>query len=91
MRARVSRCRGRILRLVIGTSGRLTVIGVSLGVVVAAVPARWIEQLLFRQSARDPVAYLSVVAVMLAVAVVASAVPAWRAASADPASALRND
>ena len=83
--------RGRILRLVIGASGRLMLIGVSLGVVVAALSARWIEPLLFRQPARDPVAYLSVVAVMLLVAVVASAMPAWRASSADPASALRSD
>jgi len=45
--------------------------------------------LLFRQSARDPAVYALVGAVLLAVAVLASSLPALRATRADPNTVLR--
>jgi predicted permease len=89
VRVALGASRGRILRLVIGSSSRLMLAGVALGVMIAALSGRWIEPLLFRQAAVDPAAYAAVGALMLVVAVVASAVPAWKASSADPAGALR--
>jgi ABC-type antimicrobial peptide transport system permease subunit len=83
--------RARILRLVIGGSGRLMLVGVALGVATAALAGRWIEPLLFKQPAIDPVAYAGVAAAMLLVAVLASLVPAWRASAADPAASLRSE
>ena len=61
----------------------------ALGTVLAIVASKWIEPLLFQQSARDPVVYTLVGGALLAVALVASMVPARRAANADPNSALR--
>ena len=49
------------------------------------------QPLLFNKSAKDPVTYGFVAAVMIGVALVASAVPAMRASRADPNVALRSD
>ncbi len=81
--------RDDILRMVMGRGVRLVLVGAAVGVAVAAYAGRWIEPLLFRQKAVDPLTYAAVAAVIALVAVVASAVPAWRAAAADPAAALR--
>jgi putative ABC transport system permease protein len=56
---------------------------------IAFSAARWLKPLLFQESARDPAVYALVAVVLLAVAVVASYVPARRAARVDPNVALR--
>ena len=53
--------------------------------------ARWIQPLLFQQSARDPITYGGAGALIVVVALLASAVPALRATRADPNTALRSD
>jgi ABC-type lipoprotein release transport system permease subunit len=75
--------------LVVGQSVRYVVVGVLVGMVIAAWASRWVEPLLFRQHAIDPAVYAGVALLMLAVAFAASAVPALRATRVDPASALR--
>ena len=50
---------------------------------------RWVQPLLFHESASDPAVYTAVAATMVVVAIVASASPAFRAASADPIKALK--
>jgi len=82
---------GHILRLVIGQSLRLALIGIAAGIALALVASRWMEPLLFRQSARDLVVYAAVSGLLLLVTVAASAAPAWRAIRADPNAALRTD
>ena len=82
---------GDIRRLVMSQGARFAGAGVALGIVLAVVASRWIEPLLFRQSAKDPVVYVLVGGVLMAVALAASAVPARRAAQADPNSALRSE
>ena len=62
---------------------------VGLGVLVALAAAHWIQPLLYGESAKDPVAYAVVSAIMIVVALVASVVPAARAARVDPNIALR--
>jgi ABC-type antimicrobial peptide transport system permease subunit len=47
--------------------------------------------LLFRQSASDPVVFVEVSGTMIVVALIAGAVPAIRAARADPITALRSE
>ena len=81
--------RGDILRLVVGQNLRLALFGVGLGMLVAVLVSRWIQPLLFRQSATDPLVYGGVGAMMIVVALAASALPAFRAARADPNTALR--
>ena len=79
----------RILNLVLRGALATTIVGVTIGLTIALAASRWLQPLLFRQSARDPFVYVMVGATMVGVAVVAAAVPAWRAARADPNSALR--
>ncbi|NOT09414.1 MAG: FtsX-like permease family protein [Gemmatimonadales bacterium] len=78
-----------ILRLIVREGMAFAVAGVVLGGGIALAASRWMEPLLFRQSARDPVVYGVVGLIMLVVALLASALPAARAAKADPNSALR--
>ncbi len=80
---------GAVVRLVVGQGVRLALIGVVTGLAIALGAARWVEPLLFQQSATDLVTYAVVGGTMLAVAVAASLVPALRAARVDPATALR--
>jgi ABC-type antimicrobial peptide transport system permease subunit len=67
------------------------VAGVTIGLVAALLAARWIQPLLFHQSAMDPLTYGAVGAIIVLVALTASATPAWRATRADPNAALRSD
>jgi predicted permease len=83
--------RADILRLVVGQSARFTVAGVVVGSALALVASRYVEPLLFQQSARDPTVYLAVGTVMLIVAMIASLSPARRATSADPNVVLRSE
>jgi ABC-type lipoprotein release transport system permease subunit len=65
--------------------------GVLVGATLALVAARWLQPLLFQQSATDPRVFASVAVIMLAVALVATTSPAVRAARADPNAALRGE
>jgi predicted permease len=78
-----------ILRLVVGQGIAFAIAGVALGGAIAFAASRWMQPLLFQQSAKDPVVYAFVGAIMLVVAMIASAAPAARAAQADPNAALR--
>jgi predicted permease len=78
-----------IMRLVIGQGIRYAATSVAIGLALAAVAGRWVEPLLFRMSARDPVTFAVVGATMLLGALAATAIPARRAARADPGVALR--
>jgi predicted permease len=80
-----------VVRLVVGQGARLGVAAVAAGLGVAWLAARWMQPLLFKLSATDPATYSGVAAVMIVVAVLASAVPAVRASRADPNAALRSD
>lgn len=89
VRVALGASRSGVLRLVVGQSVRYTLLGVTLGLLVATAAGRWLQPLLFQQSARDPLVFAGVGLLMLAVALGASALPATRAARADPARALR--
>ena len=80
---------GDIVRLIVRYGVGLAMVGVAIGGLFALNAARWIEPLLFDTSPRNPAVYLVVTAVLLVVALVASVVPAWRAARVDPLQALR--
>jgi ABC-type antimicrobial peptide transport system permease subunit len=78
-----------VVRLVVGQGVRLAAAGVVGGSGLALVAARFIQPLLFEQSARDPRVFTVVGLLLIAVALIASAVPAATAMRADPNTVLR--
>jgi putative ABC transport system permease protein len=89
VRAALGASRERIIGLVLGQGLRLTTVGVLIGLAIAAGASQALTALLFGISRLDPVTYGGVVALLGAVAMIACALPAWRAARVDPARALR--
>ncbi len=81
--------RAGIARLVLMSSVKLAMFGCSLGLVGSYAVSRLVSAFLFGVSATDPLIYAASVVLMLLLALVASAIPARRAASADPVDALR--
>jgi len=78
-----------ILRLIVGQSFRVVLIGVALGLVGAFAGARLLSSLLFQVRPADPLTFLAVAVVLSLVAVGAAWIPARRAAKLDPSKALR--
>ena len=83
--------RGGVVRLVLREAMRLAVVGVIIGGLVAAALSRAMASLLFGVGARDPATFAVAAIVLAAVAFAATLLPARRAASVDPATALRAD
>jgi predicted permease len=81
--------RAGIARLVLVSGGKLALVGCGLGVLGSLAVSRLIRSLLFEISATDPFIYSAGVLIMILMALLASALPAARAASADPIDALR--
>lgn len=80
-----------VLRLVVGEGVRVTFIGALAGVGIAAAGSSRLGGLLFNESPRDPVVYVTVAVTLLVVGIMASAIPASRATRVDPNVALRDD
>lgn len=66
-------------------------LGIALGVPAALLASRTLEGILFGVSSRDPVVFIALPALLLALAVVSSWLPARRATWLDPSVALRED
>lgn len=80
---------GDVVRLVVGQGIRFAVAGVAVGGALAFVGGRWVQPLLFQQSATDVRVFAVVGAVLVTVAIVASSIPARRATRVDPNTVLR--
>lgn len=80
-----------VVRLVVRQGLVLAVAGVAVGTAGALAVSKTIEGMLYEVSAVDPWIYAGIGALLLAVSVVASAVPAVRASRLDPSRALRQD
>ncbi len=81
--------RAGIARLVLVSSARLALLGCGIGVLASLAVSRLVSSFLFEVSATDPFIYLAGFLMMMLLALAASALPAMRAASADPVVALR--
>jgi putative ABC transport system permease protein len=79
-----------VLRLVLGEGTRLAMAGVVCGSAIAVAGGRLIRGLLFNVSATDPLTFAAVAIGLLAVALIASYIPARRATRVDPMTALRD-
>ena len=80
---------GDVVKLVVGQGMRLALVGVGLGLVAAWALAGLLDRLLFGVEARDPQTFAVVALLLVAVALLASYLPARRAARIDPMTALR--
>jgi len=80
---------GDVLRMIVGQGMRLVVIGVAAGIAAAIGLTRFLTGLLFGIKPTDPVTYITVAALLSAVAFIATYIPARRATKVDPIIALR--
>ncbi|PYT19817.1 MAG: hypothetical protein DMG57_44185, partial [Acidobacteria bacterium] len=78
-----------VLRLVVGQGLRLGLVGVLIGVAGALAISRIIVGMLYNTGAGDPITYVAVSIIFLGIALVASYLPARRAARLDPMIVLR--
>ena len=78
-----------VLGLVVRQGLSMALVGTAIGVAGSIALSRWIQGLLFGVTATDPMTFVAVVATLLAVALIACYVPAWRATRVDPTTALR--
>jgi predicted permease len=83
--------RGEVLRMVMSQAGTLVVVGVALGLVFAALASRLLRAQLFEVAPTDTATYVLVAVGLLTVSLLASWIPARRAARIDPMTALRQD
>jgi predicted permease len=82
---------GQVLRMMVMNGMRATLIGLAIGIAGAAVLGQVLSSLLFGVSATDVFTYVAVSLLLGSVALVASLIPAYRAARLNPLSALRGE
>ena len=80
-----------VVGAIVGRGILLTMIGLALGVVIAGIAGRAMQSLLYGVGALDPMAFGTSAAAFTALAFLASAWPALRAARVDPMMALREE
>jgi len=89
VRIAIGASRRDVVGLVIGKAMRFTVIGLGVGVVLAAGAGRLLRSQIFGISPLDPVTFIGVVLLLGSVALLAAWLPARRAARVDPVIALQ--
>ena len=80
-----------ILNMIIGQGIRLALIGVAIGLAGALGLTRFLSGLLYGVKPGDPLTLVAVSALLIAVALIATYIPARQAANVNPLQALRQD
>jgi len=83
--------RGDIVKLVVMQGMRLSAVGIVLGFIAAVALGRLMTSMLVGVKATDPLTYVSMIVIFLAISLTASWLPAWRAAGLDPKTALHEN
>jgi len=91
IRIAVGASAGRVLRTVLAQAGRHLVLGLTLGLLAAWAASGIFSSVLFEVQPTDPIVYALAAAVLLAIGLAASIVPAMRATRVDPLVALRTE
>jgi putative ABC transport system permease protein len=91
IRAALGAGRARLLRMVIRDGLIVTSLGLGIGLAGGAGLSRLLSGLLFEVAPLDPLSFVAAPLILLPTAVVASLIPALRAAAADPARVLRQE
>jgi putative ABC transport system permease protein len=91
MRMALGATRGDIRSLILKQGLGLTVAGVAIGLIAAMAITRLFKTLLVGVSTTDPISFAGTTALLIAVALAATALPARRASRIDPLQALRNE
>jgi predicted permease len=91
LRSALGASRAQLVGLVVRQAMTLTGLGITLGTLGAFAASQALMALLFGVSRLDPVTYVSVPLLLVAVSAVACWAPAWRAARVDPAMTLRSE
>ncbi len=81
----------RVVRMLLGQSLRVALIGTGIGLVLSVAAARVISSQLYGVGPTDPVTFLGTPALLAAVALLATLVPALRATRVDPVVTLRSE
>ena len=91
IRLALGAARRSVLGMVLGDAGRLVLFGVLAGVATALGATRLLQSFLYGLTATDVKIIGGSVVVLAAAAILASLVPAWRAAALDPSMTLREE
>ncbi len=83
--------RAQVLAMVLKQGLAIVALGLMVGIAASFAAGRFLAGFLFETSPSDPVTFASVLLVLVAAALVASFLPARRAASVDPTQALRSE
>ena len=81
--------RSTVLKMVVGQGIKLALIGIGIGVGASFVLTRFLSGMLYGVKPSDPVTFISVSLILIAVALAACYIPARRASKVDPMVALR--
>ena len=83
--------RSGVLRLVIANGAKLALLGAVIGAIGSVAAGRLLASLLFQVKPLDLTVFMGVVSLLFAVVLLASYIPARRAASIEPMQALRSE
>jgi predicted permease len=83
--------RAQVLAMVLRQGLTVVAFGLALGLAGSVAAGRFLKEFLFETSALDPVTFLAALLVLVGAALIASFLPARRAASIDPTKALRSE
>jgi predicted permease len=91
LRVAIGATRNRIVSMILAQGLRVALYGIVAGVIVSLAVTRFLASMLYGVGATDPLTFAAVTALVLGVAIAATALPAWRASRIDPIKLLRVD